>query len=361
MKRILPIILTIAMLFAITACGSSESSSDSNSSSNSSSSNQGSSNDGDKKQFKNYKWKIGINTPEGSLRDVAAKKMKEVIEAKTNGAVKIEIYPSETLGTEQEMVESVQTGSLEFELVSSGALSNIIPEDAILSLPFIINNFEEAHAVLDGPIGNDFIKPLYEQHGFKVLGFTDLGFTQITNNVKPINSAEDLKGIKMRSPNEAINIKTFEQLGSSVITMPFSEVYLGLSQGVVEGQFNPLDAIYENKFHEVQDYLAITNHVYYYVTFIMNKDLWDSLDPELQKIVQEASKEAEKVSREFAAKQDKEMLDKLKDSFKEITYPDTNEFRNAIEPAYAEFEKVIPKASIEKVKKALEEYRASKK
>ncbi|MFM1652193.1 TRAP transporter substrate-binding protein [Brevibacillus sp. B_LB10_24] len=309
---------------------------------------------------KTYKFKLGFNTNEQSVRYEAAKKFKDAVEEKTNGRVEIQIFPSETLGTEQEMLESVKIGALDFQLAGGGSMTNILPQYGTLQLPFMINGYDEAYAVLDGPIGDRWKKEA-EEFGYKVLAHADLGFAQITNNKHPIKSPEDIAGVKMRSPNEPTSIETFNQLGAITSTIPFSELYLALSQGVVDGQFNPLDAIYDQKFYEVQKYLAITNHFYYHINFIMNKGLWDSLDPELQTIIQDAANEARDLSRELTQKRNSEVLDSMKANFEEITEPDIAAFRAKVEPAYAKLADIVGKQNFEEVQKFLEEYRATHK
>ncbi|GGC76737.1 C4-dicarboxylate ABC transporter [Thalassobacillus devorans] len=308
-------------------------------------------------EFEERTWKIGFNTVEGSVRDVAAKKFKEVVEAETDGAITVEIYPNEELGSAQEMIESVQVGALDMQIAGANMMANTVPEYAALSLPFLVKDFDEAHAILDSEIG-DKLKEKGQEHGLKVLSDVELGFAQITNNKQPINKPEDLKGLKMRSPNDVSLIETFKTLGSSVSTMPFTEVYLALSQGVVDGQFNPLDAIYETKFHEVQDHLAMLNFTYYYSYFIMNQSTFDGMEPELQKIVQEAANEARDASYEFTASKDEEMLDEMEDSFVEITEPDVAPFQEKVQPVYTKMEDTMGAEIINDIQTFLEEYRS---
>lgn len=304
-----------------------------------------------------YKWKVGFNTVAGSIRDVAAKEFKKVVEAKSNGQVTITIFPGEALGTEQEMIEAVKVGALDFQLCGGTALQNLVKEVTPPTLPFMVKDYEEAHALLDGPFG-DHVKAKAAVHNLKILSFLDLGFAQITNNKRPIRVPDDLKGLKMRSPNEPTSIATFKALGSAVSTMPFGEVYLALSQGVVDGQFNPLDAIYDTKFHEVQKYLAITNHFYYYIHFMTNKKLWDGLPPNLQSAVQEGANAARQVSRDWFKKKDAEMLEKLKPSFKEVTHPDIAAFRAHLAPLYKdELSKMVPPEAMKIAQDTLEKYR----
>ncbi len=303
-----------------------------------------------------YEWKLGFNTPEISTRGAAAKAFKEVVEEKTGGKVTVEIFPGEILGSEQEMLEQVYSGALDLQLAGGSGMQNIVPEYSVLALPFMVENFEEAYAVLDGEIGDE-LRLKAEEKGYKVLTHTDLGFTQITNSVRPIKSAADIEGLKIRSPQEPTSIETFTQLGATVTTMPFTEVYMGLQQKVIDGQFNPLDAIYENNFHEVQDYLTLTNHFYYHVNFIMNKDLFDSLDPELQAIVMEAAQAAQDASREYTQQKDKEMLDVLSEHMEVVSDPDLDSFREKID--YAAFYEFVGEEMINKTKTFIEQFRAN--
>jgi tripartite ATP-independent transporter DctP family solute receptor len=306
---------------------------------------------------KTYEWKLGWNSGlEDTPRGSAAKAFAEHIEKETNGRVTIEFFPNETYAASQEMIEAVQMGALEMQVVGANMVGNIIPQYAALSLPFMTQGAEEAYAVLDGPIGDE-LKKLGEEHGMKVLGDVDLGFTQITNNVRPIHSPEDLQGVKMRSPNDVSLIETFKAFGASVSTMAYTEIYNGLSQGVIDGQFNPIFHIFDQNMHEVQDYLAITNHTFYYAYIIMNDDLFNSLDPELQQIIVEAGNKGRDAARQFVADTDAELMERAKTEFVEITYPDLEPFQEAVIPVYAKMEDVMGAKIINDMQDFLEDYR----
>ncbi|MGM8364810.1 TRAP transporter substrate-binding protein [Virgibacillus sp. W0181] len=306
-----------------------------------------------------HEWRIGFNTVEGSVKDVAAKKFKEVVEAESDGNITVEIFPGESLGNEQEMLESIQAGALEMQIVGSSLVANTIPEYGLMGLPFLVNDFDEAYAILDGELGQKWAD-MGEDHGFKVIGTTDLGgFAQITNNVRPINKPEDLKDISMRAPNDVILMETFEALGSQVSQLPYSELYLALSQGVVDGQFNPKDAIYQTKFHEVQDYLANVNIAFYTSKFIMNLDMFNELDEETQELVLKAGEEAEAASREYTIEESLEMDELLEDEFVEITNPDPQPFRDKMDPVYDIAREQTSPEAVDELLEFLEEYRAN--
>jgi tripartite ATP-independent transporter DctP family solute receptor len=338
-----------AMVLIAAGCGGGDKASEGNSEENS----------GDQgvTEEKTYEWKLGWNSGlEDTPRGSAAKAFAEHIEKESNGRITIEFFPNETYATSQEMIEAVQMGALEMQVVGANMVGNIIPQYAALSLPFMTQGAEEAYAVLDGPIGDD-LKELGEEHGMKVLGDVDLGFTQITNNVRPINTPEDLQGVKMRSPNDVSLIETFKAFGASVSTMAYTEIYNGLSQGVIDGQFNPIFHIFDQNMHEVQDYLTITNHTFYYAYIIMNNDLFNSLDPELQQIVLEAGDKGRDAARQFVADTDAELMERAKTEFVEITNPDLEPFQEAVQPVYVKMEEVMGAEIINNIQDFLEEYR----
>jgi tripartite ATP-independent transporter DctP family solute receptor len=317
------------------------------------------SSDADTASEKVYEWKLGWNSGlENDSKGAAAKAFKEYVEAESNGRIKIEFFPNETYATSPEMIEAVQVGALEMAIPGANELANVIPQYAALSLPFLTQGFEEAHAILDGPIG-DQLEELANEQGFKNLNDVELGFAQITNSVRPINSPDDLKGVKMRSPNDVSLIETFKALGSSVSTMPYTEIYNGLSQGVIDGQFNPLMNIFDQNMNEVQDYLAITNHTYYYCYLILNKDVFDSLDSDLQQIVLDGAEKAKLASRDLIQQNEQTYLEKAKAEFKEVTYPELAPFQEAVKPVYKEVKEVMGADIINDMQAFIEEYRSN--
>src|SRR5699024_106181 len=172
----------------------------------------GDSGDGD-----TYEWSVGFNTVEDSIRGEAAIKFKEVLEEESDGRIEIELFPNEELGSDNEMVESIQVGALDFQLSSSGVLAEIMPEFSATDLPFMFEDADEAHAALDGDYG-DLLKEKTEEEGINMLNTFSIGFSQITTNSGPINGPEDMDGMSIRSPNEPVPIATFETLGSQVTT-----------------------------------------------------------------------------------------------------------------------------------------------
>lgn len=309
---------------------------------------------------KSYKWTFSSVGSENSFRHQTIKKFKEIIEKKTNKKVKINVMLNGVLGSAKETFQVLQMGGIQFQLAAASAVGTAVPAGQILALPFMVNNREEAYAVLEGPIGKKICADL-EKEGVKVLTFADLDFVQVTNNIRPIRKPGDFKGITFRSPSALQYVATFRALGSSVSTMPLGEVYMALSQGLIDGQFNPLDTIRTKSMFEVQDHMAMMNVFFYNTYFCMNKANWESLDPPLQKIVQEAAIEGAKAGREFSKNQYIKNLEFLKPHFKEITYPEIEPFQKKVEPVYMELEKVMGKEVIRDTIAFLKKYRSEKK
>lgn len=345
MKKLLAIGLSVAMAASLLAgCGSKETAKPASGQGDAKA--EAGAKEADK-ELKSYTFKLGFQTVEDSVRGEMSAEFKKIVEEKSGGRLKVEIYPSEALGNEQEMIEAVKIGAVDFSLPGGGAMSNVDAVFGSVSLPFFMSGYDQFHQQADGELG-DYWKKTAEDNGYKLLSIGDLGFAQLTNNKRAIHSVEDLKGLKMRSPNEPVLINSLQSLGAAVTTLPFTEIYIALSQGVVDGQFNPLDSIYQTKFYEVQDYLAIVNMFCYNINFITSTKLWDELDPEAQSIIQEAADAAKEVSREYYKTADAEYLEKLSPNFKEITTPDAAEFRQAVQPVYDEYAKGVPADYAEK-------------
>lgn len=286
-----------------------------------------------------YTWKLGYNTVEDSVRGVAAQKFKEIVEEKTDGRIKIEIYPAETLGTAQEMVEAVKLGAQEFQMVGNGTFSPVVDEYNLFSVPFLFNDVDEALAFAKSDVVKRWEDKAFER-GYKILATYDLGFNQITNNKRPIRTPDDLEGVLLRAnPADRLNIQVFRQLGASISTMAYSEIYMGLQTGVVDGQFNPLDAIYETKFHEVQDYLTMINLQWYAFMLSMNERTWSALDEATQAILLDAAEEASVFAKDYTTQKLEEYLELVRDEFEEITFLTAEEkvpFVEKLEPVYEE-------------------------
>jgi len=264
---------------------------------------------------------------------LAAKLFKYMVEERTEGRIRVDIYPANMLGSPPQFTEQVKMGVTDMSLSTSGQLQLWVPEYAVVMLPFIFDDYEHAHRVMDGPAGN-YLAELARKEGFVVLSNWEWGFRQITNNKRPIYGPNDLRGMKMRVPPEMQLQAMFETLGSVVTEVAFPELYMALSQGVVDGQCNPLPTIYHHKFYEVQKYLALTNHVYNNEIHVISAKTWEKLSEDDRVIIKQASKLAGTYMRQLVMEGEKKLIKKLREKGMIVTQPDPEPFRKLMDPAY---------------------------
>lgn len=218
-------------------------------------------------------------------------KFGEIVEKKSGGKLKVQVFPSGTLGSDQANVSSLQGGTLEMASMNSGIFASIVKDFAIYDFPFLFGNPKEADSVVDGAFGQGLHKKL-EEKGLVGLGYYELGFRQITNSKRPIAKVEDVAGLKLRVIPNPINVDWVKALGANPTPLPFPEVYAALEQKAIDGQENPVATIKGAKLYEVQKYMTLTNHQYNPQSIVVSKKFWDTLSATEQKILQEAAQES---------------------------------------------------------------------
>lgn len=283
---------------------------------------------------KTYTLKLAHITNEGHPVHQGALLFKKTVEEKTKGQVKIDIFPNATLGSAPEFTEQMVVGAVDLGLSTSGQLQAFVREYATIMIPFLFEDYDHAHRTLDGKAG-DLLATMAEKKGFKVLGDWEWGFRAITNNKRPINSPEDLSGLKMRVPLEMQLQETFKALGSHCTVVAFPELYMALAQGVVDGQCNPISTIYDQKYFETQKYLAITNHSYNSEMLVMSKKVWDKMPSKVQKILKEAARDAAPLVRKLTIDSEQKLINDMKAKGMIVTYPNLALFRVKTKPAIA--------------------------
>lgn len=315
--RVIALLMVFALLFG-TACSSSNQSP-------AVSEDQGSGNN----EQKTVEIKYATVGPDEHQYTIAAAKFKEIIEAKTDGRIKVTLFPNAQLGGEREMAEGVKMGTIQMTTVTSdGALPAWVPETQIFSIPYLFRDREHVYKALDGALA-EALNPKFEKKGFKHLGFVELGFRHFTNNKTEIQSVADMKDLKIRVQEAPIWFALIEALKGTATPIPFNELYTALQQGVVDGQENPLATIRSMKFYEVQKYLTLDAHTYAPGSVLMNKDFFDSLSAEDQKLIQEAVDEMKVYQRNLIASQDEDNITFLKEQGMIITEPDRQSFVDA--------------------------------
>jgi TRAP-type transport system periplasmic protein len=250
---------------------------------------------------------LGHGAAPGNPRSVAAEEFAKLVGEKTGGEVTVNIAGSEQLGNDVAMLTSLRTGALDITANSQGAASGLVPEIAALGLPFLFENADAAFAVLDGPIGEE-LAGKFGELGIITLGWWDNGIRHITNSKQPIEQPADLEGMKIRTPADPMTIDIFQALGAATEQIAFSELYVALQQGVVDGQENPLANIASSKLYEVNPYISLSAHKWESTPFLMSQIGWARLTPEQQAAVQEAATEAGQLQRQLMKEADQKLL-----------------------------------------------------
>jgi tripartite ATP-independent transporter DctP family solute receptor len=279
------------------------------------------------------------NTIPEDPQNLACTAFKKMVEERTNGAIRVDIYPAAQLGDARTIVEGVQMGTIEMADIENGPMGRFVPEAMLWDLPFIFRDIDHAHNVLDGDVGK-YVQKKYDDVGIRHLAYNDGGFRYFTNNVRPIRNMDDLQGLKIRVMESKVMIDTINAFGASAVPMAFGELYTALQQGVVDGQENPMNLIYSQRFYEVQKYLSLSGHFYYPRQYITNLNWFNNLSEEHQKVIAEAAKEACDIQREELAKYEIEMKKVLQEKGMEINEVDKTKFietsQEKIYPAYYE-------------------------
>lgn len=236
--------------------------------------------------------KFGHSGTLEGLHGVASTKFKELAQRYSDGRIDVQIFPNNQLGSEQEMFQGVRLGTLE---MTDGAVNNLTPfapAVGFLSFPYMFETREQAYAILDGEIGAELQSIVIEQAGVRILGFLEGGFRVLTNSVRPVRTIDDLAGLRIRTPNNAIMINAWQAFGINPTALPWPEVFTALQQGTVDGQENPYWVIWEENFDEVQDYVTEVHYLMWLGPLVIGEEFYQSLPTDLREIVVRAAEEA---------------------------------------------------------------------
>ncbi len=274
--------------------------------------------------------KLGNVQATADIVQTGLKKFADLVAERTKGQIQVQIFPASQLGTEQELLEGVQLGTVHMFEGSTGAVGRFLPDLEAFAAPYIWRDLDHMLKVVRGPIGQELAERLVKAKGMRVLDFGWLfGNRYLTTKNKAIYKPEDLKGMKIRVQPTAIYLETIKAMGANPTTMDFKEVYLGLQSGVIDGQENPPFVIYNNKFFEVQKFLMLTAHITQNQAIVINDKFYQGLSPEYRRILTEAAIEAGNFQNDLVLKSEKADLDRLKEKGMTIVQPDVKAFREA--------------------------------
>lgn len=304
-----------------------------------------------------YSIRVAYSVPEDHASHIAGLAFKEDIEAKSDGKIKVELYPNGQLYTsDREAVEAVQLGNIEMTVVATPTMATFKKEFSIFDMPFLFDTREAAYKAMDGDLGNALNEKLTDI-GLVSLGYGENGFRHLLNNKRPIEKPEDMKGLKMRVIENKVYEDMFNELGANSSPLAFGEVYSAMQQGVFDGMDNPISLVHSMKFYEVQDYLTLSGHTFAPIISVINKDYFESMPEDVQEMLKESMTNVyNKTQRETTAKQDEEKLKDLEKTMKvnELTAEQRKEFADALQPIYDKYSGDIGEDLIEMARAANE-------
>lgn len=330
----LVILLSFTLLLAACGGGSDETESDSNTES-----------DGNTESSSDdlITLKLINDAAEGHPQAVGSNLFKELVEERLDGKVEVEVYNNSSLFDIDEGLEALQAGNIH---IVSGSTAKLVGYDQayqLFDVPFLFSSTDELRRFYESEAGQD-LKSRVEDHGLKILDIWFGTFKQMTNSKHPITSPEDMEGLKFRVMAGGLLEDQFTTLGAGATVIPFSELYMSLQQGVIDGQENTFTEIATSKLYEVQDYMTITNHALASYPFITNKEFWEGLPEdirtELEAILSEVTEEVAKVTEEID-QTDYKTIEESGIEIVDLTDEEREEFKEALQPLYDEYKDVI--------------------
>lgn len=276
-----------------------------------------------------------------SHQAVGVLKFGEELERLSEGRLTIRPQYDNALGAEREVVEGMGFGLIDMGITSTGPMGGFVNDFLLFDLPYIFTTPEAAYGFLDGEYGDAMAANLEADAGVKILGWMENGFRHNTNNVRPLNSPDDLAGIRHRTQESRVQVDTWTALGANASPMAWTEVFTALQQGVMDSQENPVPTIYDVKFYDVQKYLNLTQHVYSPAPLMIGAQLFNSLSEEDQAIVLEAAAIATPVQREASQRMEQELIEELETLGMIVTRPDLEPFRERVQPVIDQWKDTV--------------------
>lgn len=256
-----------------------------------------------------YTFQVTNDSAEDTVTQLMTLKLAELLQSKSKGAFKTDVYPSGQLGGDRELAQSCQAGDIAFVLQTTAPQVNFVPKLSAFDMPMLFDNLKQARIVLDK--FHPTISKEYEKAGFKLLGMGDQGFRVMSSN-KPASKLAEFKGVKIRTMENKYHMAFWKAIGANPTPLPWGEVYLSLQQHTIDAQENPVEVIVAAKLYEQQKYVIMTNHILHNITIVMSKKIYDKLTPAEQKIVDEAARETVLYARDQADKRVSDRLSILK-------------------------------------------------
>ncbi len=278
---------------------------------------------------------IGIVTAPSFVHTQSAQKFKELLDKALPGKYDVIIHDSGVLGSETQVLQQLQLGTVQMCVCTTGPVEAFVPEIKAIEMPFLFSSYAQTDKVLDGPIGQDLLKR-FGKAGLVGMHFEDNGFRNLTNSKHPVREPADVKGMKIRTMESPTHLAIWRDIGANPTPMAWP-ITTQLQQGVLDGQENPVAVISAAKLNEVgQKYLTLTRHVYSALVFVGSKAFFDKLPPADQQAFMTAAAQASAFGRNFVRSNEAKQLAALEAAgVQVVTNPDLKAFRAKTAPVYA--------------------------
>ena len=302
-------------------------------------------------------WKMSVGDSQSSCQYIMGQKFAQIVEEETQGKYKLQLFPNGQLGSEQDTVNDCAMGTLDFSVLAINNITPFSPTVGSLSLPYVIQNLDEAILLTQGEVGKELAANTIRDAGVRILGWTYTGFRVLTNSKKPVATLEDLKELVVRVPKNAIMIDTYKSWGINPTPMAWSETFTALQQRVVDGQDNPYLTVHAMKFHEIQKYITPIRYIFSLEPLIMSEDLFQSQSKKMQDMLLKAGHKASLYSIEYLKKSEEDIIKILQEKGMTITPPANGEKEwiqkatTTVWPKY--YDSIGGKEKLEKILKAL--------
>jgi len=270
-----------------------------------------------------------------SRKHTQAVVFQSLVNSRSNGRIKVEVYGAGALGAEREYVEGIKNGTVEAG-IASGVMGSFFPPAFVTDIPYLFPSAPIAWAVMDGPFGDSLRERLLKETGIRCLGFAEVGFRNFTNDKRPIRTPADMRGLKIRVQETPLYVNMVKALGAIPTPIAWPEVYTALQTGVVDGEENPVATILAANFPEVQKYVTLDGHVYGVDWFLINENFFQSLPDDLKYVVLDSARIANNVGRGVQQALGSTGVDKLKAQGMEVYVPspaEKEQFKKATQPA----------------------------
>lgn len=279
----------------------------------------------------------------------------EKVSELTGGNVTVNIYPASELGDQPALIESCYTGGdVQIVIASQSNMASYMPKLNAFGAPFMFESYDHAHRTMDNYVLGWINEDSAEQMNMHALSMFDYGFRHVTTNGIAVNSAEDMKGLKIRVPSSSVLLATFDSLGSNTQTIAYAELYQSLKQGVVDAEENPVATIMADCLYECQDTLVLTGHLFDGQCLLINQELWDSFSPELKAIFEEAALAGQQVTRDLVSGEEESTIAALQEKGMTVIHPDLQSFVDAMGPVYEQIAQLSGQEELDNMLAAVE-------